>query len=229
MKRVIGAAVLAAVLAVPVAWAGPAAHWTHTSEADFKQGKFTNVVATNLGDLKLSRATKTLLQQDPRVDTVYCLVEAPDGTIYAGTGPHGVILSIKGEQVGTAAELEDENVFSLLMDAQGRLLAGTGGEKGRIVRIDKPGDKPADVFSAEGVQYVWKMVQAADGSIFAATGPTGQVHQIGADGKASVLFDSDENNILSLHGDGKDVLYAGTDPNGLVYRINRKTQEVFVL
>ncbi len=29
--------------------------------------------------------------------------------------------------------------------------------------------------------------------------------------------------------DGKDLLYIGTDPDGLVYRINRKTKEKFVL
>ncbi len=49
------------------------------------------------------------------------------------------------------------------------------------------------------------------------------------DGTKSVLLDSDENNILSMISDGKDTLYAGTDPNGLIYRINRKTKEVFVL
>jgi hypothetical protein len=45
-------------------------HWTHTSEADFKPGTFHNVVATNLGDLKLSRAVKTLLDQDPKISPV---------------------------------------------------------------------------------------------------------------------------------------------------------------
>src|SRR6185436_14086837 len=43
------------------------------------------------------------------------------------------------------------------------------------------------------------------------------------------IFDSDENNLLSMISDGKDLLYIGTDPNGLVYRINRKTHDVFVL
>src|SRR4029079_7313727 len=38
-----------------------------------------------------------------------------------------------------------------------------------------------------------------------------------------------ENTVISLMSDGKDTLYAGTDPNGLVYRINRKTREVFVV
>src|SRR5688500_14294615 len=117
--------------AVP-AFGGGTSKWNHTSEADFKKGKFQNVVATNLGDLKLSRAVKTLLEQEPRMSSVYALAEGPDGTIYAGTGPQGVVLAVKGERVSTLLKLDDENVFSLLVDKQGRLLIGTGGERGRI-------------------------------------------------------------------------------------------------
>ena len=43
---------------------------SHTNEADFKNGTFQNVVATNLGDLKLSRAVKTVLEQDAKVSAV---------------------------------------------------------------------------------------------------------------------------------------------------------------
>src|SRR5215471_1147845 len=85
---------------VSTLWGGTS-HWTHTSEADFKKGKFQNVVATNLGDLKLSRAVKTLLEQDPRVGAVYTLAEGPDGTIYACTGPQGIVLQLKGDKVST--------------------------------------------------------------------------------------------------------------------------------
>ena len=42
---------------------------------------------------------KTLLEQDAQVSAVYALVEAPDGTIYAGTGPEGVLLAIKDDKV----------------------------------------------------------------------------------------------------------------------------------
>lgn len=220
--------VLIVCLAAPLL-AGGASHWTHSAEADFKKGKFHQVVATNLGDLKLSRAVKTLLAQDARVTSVYALAQAPDGTIYAGTGPQGVILKVEGEKVSAFTKLDDQNVFALLIDAEGKLLAGTGGEKGRVLRFDKPGDKPVELLAPDGVQYVWKLMQAPDKTIYAATGPTGQIHQIQADGRVSVLFDCDENNILSLVSDGKDLLYAGTDPNGLVYRVNRKTRESFVL
>ncbi|HEV8292164.1 MAG TPA: two-component regulator propeller domain-containing protein, partial [Tepidisphaeraceae bacterium] len=132
----------------PLAFGAGASHWNHTTEADFKKGKFNNTVATNLGDVKLSRAVKTLLEQDAKITAVYALAEAVDGTIYAGTGPQGIVLSLKGEKVSTIATLDDANVFSLLIDADGKLLIGTGGEKGRILRVEKSGEKPVEIFSA---------------------------------------------------------------------------------
>src|SRR5688572_19533035 len=95
------------LLACTPALAVGTSHWTHSTEADFKAGKFEGVVATNLGDLKLSRSVKTLLEQDARVSAVYALAEAPDGTVYAGTGPQGVLLRIRGEDVSEVTKLED--------------------------------------------------------------------------------------------------------------------------
>src|SRR5438046_1614126 len=103
-------------LTVTTALAVETSHWTHTSEADFKAGTFHNVVATNLGDLKLSRATETLFKQDGHVSAVHALAEAPDGTIYAGTGPDGVLLAIKDEKATQAAKLDDNTmILSLLI------------------------------------------------------------------------------------------------------------------
>src|SRR5436190_21170342 len=106
------------VIAAPALAVGTS-HWTQTTEAEFKAGTFHNVVATNLGDLKLSRAVKTILGQDAHVSAVYALVEAPDGTIYAGTGPEGVLLSGKNEKATTVANLGDDvSIFSLLIDSK---------------------------------------------------------------------------------------------------------------
>jgi hypothetical protein len=227
-KRII---FLLLICAIPApAWAVKTSHWVHTTEADFKQGTFKNVVATNLGDLKLSREVKTLLGEDARVSAVFSLAQTSDGTIYAGTGPEGILLAVKDDKITTAAELgAHTNVFSLLVDSKGRLLIGTGGEKGEIYRIDKPGEKPKSIFSADGVQYIWAMTQTSDGMLYAAAGPNGQLFQISPDGSNKVLFDSDENNLLCMTSDGKDFLYIGTDPNGLVLRVNRKTGELFVV
>ncbi len=214
----------------PVALGVGTSHWVHTNETDFKSGTFKDVVATNLGDLKLSRAVKSLLGQDARVSAVYAMTQFPDGTILAATGPEGLLLQIKDEQISTVAELGDNvSLFSLISDTKGGILVGTGGEKGQIFRIDRAGNKPNRIFEAEGVQYVWSMLTTDDGTIYAATGPNGQLFEIRPDGSHAVLFDSDENNLLCLLSDGKDLLFAGTDPNGLVYRINRKSGEVFVL
>jgi hypothetical protein len=210
-------------------------HWTNTNEADFKAGTFHDVVATNLGDLKLSREVKLLTQEDPRVGAVYSLVEAKDGTIYAGTGPQGVLLKVVDGKVSTEAEFGDGvTLSSLLMNQDGALLVGTGGEKGQIFRIDHPGagpagEKPHLVFQADGVQYVWAIVQTGDGNVYAATGPNGQVFEIKPDGSHSTILKTDDNNFISMISDGKDLLYLGSDPNGLVYRLNRKTHESFVL
>ncbi|HYO07810.1 MAG TPA: PQQ-binding-like beta-propeller repeat protein [Tepidisphaeraceae bacterium] len=220
---------LVLALATP-AFAVGTSHWTHTSEADFKNGTMTNVVATNLGDLKLSRAVKTILEQDPKVSSVYALVEAPDGTVYAGTGPQGVVMRLKDDKVSTACKLDDStSVFSLALDGDGGLLIGTGGEKGRVLKLDKGSDQPRELFAGEGVQYIWCMVRAADGTIYAGTGPDGQLYAIRPTGGYDLLLDTDENNLLCMSSDGADLLYVGTDPNGLVYRLNRKTKEVYVV
>src|SRR3954463_4894394 len=113
MRRKITAALAFSAVITGSVLAVGTSHWTHTSEADFKTGTFDKVVATNLGDLKLSRATRTLLTGDARVSAVYALAEASDGSVYAATGPQGVLLRIKDDKVETAASLDSNlNLFS---------------------------------------------------------------------------------------------------------------------
>ena len=92
-------------LAVP-GLAVSTSHWTQNTAADFKEGKLRDVVATNLGDVKLSRAVKTLLAQDPKISMVTAMAQGPSGVIYAGTAPQGVLLQIIGDKVTTLATIE---------------------------------------------------------------------------------------------------------------------------
>lgn len=230
MTRTLLAALL--LLAAP-AFAVQTAHWTHTSEADFKKGAMHNVVATNLGDVKLSRAVKTILEEDAKVSAVYAMVEAPDGTIYAATGPHGVLLRVKDDKATPIATFDDNtNLFAALVEPDGSVVVGVSGEKGKVYRIEHPeaeDAKPKEIFSDDQAQYIWGLQRTPDGNLYVATGPNGKLFELKPDGSKSVLLASDESNLLSLLSDGKDTLYVGTDPNGLVYRLNRKTKDVFIL
>jgi len=222
------AIILASICFSPRAWAVTTSHWVHSSEADFKDGTFDNTVVTNRGDVKLSREITATDLNDPNVTTVNALAQTPDGTIYAGTGPKGILLAVKDDKVSPSANIEGAvNILSLLVDSNGGLLLGTGGDKGKIFRIDKPGDKPKEIFSEDGVQYIWAMVQTPDGNLYAATGPNGQVFEIKPDGSHVELYKCNEDNITAMVSDQKDLLYLGTDPNGLVIRLNRKTREAF--
>jgi hypothetical protein len=230
-SRIWGVGTVVAILFWAIsAHAVTTSHWVQGNEADFQGGTLHDVVVTNLGDVKLSRAVKTIADQDPNVTTVNALAEGPDGTIYAGTGPKGILLAVKGEKVSTVATIDNTvNILSLLVDAKGSILIGTGGDKGRVLRIDKVGDKPKELFADDDVQYVWALQETADGNIYAATGPNGEVFEIKPDGTHGQLYKSGEDNITSMISDGKDLLYLGTDPNGLVIRLNRKTKESFIV
>ena len=121
------------------------------------------------------------------------------------------------------------NISSLLVEADGAVLLGSSGEKAKLLKIDHPGEKPHSIFEADGVQYIWSIVQTTDGNLYLATGPNGQLFEVKPDGNQSEILKTDDNNFISMISDGKDLLYIGSDPNGLVYRVNRKTHESFVL
>src|SRR6267143_1411918 len=67
--------------------------------------------------------------------------------------------------------------------------------------------------------FVWDLVEDKDGNVFAATGEEGKIFKITPDGKASVLFDSDEQHVFTLALAPDGTLYAGTAPGGLVLKI----------
>lgn len=234
MQRLIHRIALTTLFLAAPAPAIQPSHWNHTSEADFRAGQLENVVATNLGDLMLAREIRSIVQDQPRISAVYSIVQTDNGDLYAGTGPDGLLLRIRDGQAQTVLELGNGvSIFSLLADGDA-LLIGASGQQGRVLRLADPANatvdtQPEERFTAEGMQYVWAMVRTPDGNVYVATGPEGQLVELHPDGGSRLVLQTDEANFLSLISDGEDTLYVGTDPNGLVYRVNRKTGEMFVL
>jgi hypothetical protein len=70
--------------------------------------------------------------------------------------------------------------------------------------------------------YIWSIASDDAGTIYAATGAPARVYRITPDGQASTIFEPTELQVQALVVD-KGVVYAGTAPDGKVYKIERKS------
>lgn len=118
----------------------------------------------------------------------------------------------------TAWEVSGFNDFlkgrlsGLSLDSNGRL------QPGLSVRWSAALDQPA----------LWSIAQGPDGSVYAATGHSGKTFKISPDGKSSLVWSAQQSEIFAICVDGHGTLFAGTSPNGGLYRVeNGKAQEVW--
>ena len=97
-------------------------------------------------------------------------------------------------------------IWSLALDAGGRLYAGTG-EQGRVYRIDEDGG----VHLLAELEEAHVMAMAVDGSgrLIAGTEPGGRVYRITSGGAISVLHDSPYGEVNTLLVDEDGAVYAG--------------------
>jgi hypothetical protein len=72
--------------------------------------------------------------------------------------------------------------------------------------------------------YIWAVAADKVGNVYAAAGSPARLYRYGADGSARVVFDPAELQIQALAMDpATGVLYAGTSPDGKVYKLEPKT------
>jgi outer membrane protein assembly factor BamB len=106
--------------------------------------------------------------------------------------------------VSTESELLRGEVENLAIDSFGRLTLGP---------------TSSTVYDASA-PFLWTIVSARDGTLFAGSGNEGQVYRIDASGRGSVFFDTDElevHAIASIPGGGA---YVGTSPDGKIYKVD---------
>ncbi|MDA1190246.1 MAG: hypothetical protein O3A46_01020 [Candidatus Poribacteria bacterium] len=70
--------------------------------------------------------------------------------------------------------------------------------------------------------YLWSLVSADDGTLYAGAGNGGKILKVNPDGSLTTLVDTPEIAIMSLAFGPDEHLYAGTSPDGLIYRIDVK-------
>ena len=220
-------------LSAPAAYAVQTAFVEHSSEQAFKEGEPNQVLISSTGEISLAYQTERLMQDTEGLWLVNAILKAPNGDVYLGASGQGGIYHLQEGQEPQRIYGEDPNdarhVFSLALDAHGRLLAGTGGEQGKLLRLD-PNGQVSVLYESEDVQYVWSIVVGPAGRIYLATGAKGQVVTLDADGQnGRVVYKATEKNILSLALDEQGILYAGADEKGLIYRIDPGTDQARIV
>jgi hypothetical protein len=116
-------------------------------------------------------------------------------------------------------------IWSVAVDAQGVLFAGTGND-GKILKVD---GRTTQTFFDSAEAEVQALAFGPDKRLYAATNPGGKVYAIDSNGKSSVFFDPEERYIWALAFDEKGRLWVGTGGEGKIYRVDPKGVATAVL
>lgn len=199
--------------------------FTQTTEADFADGDAYGTVVTNLGDIKLSSDT-TELEGLPEDVTVIHDVMKVEGVTYIAAGPEAKLLKLTDEGVEVVKAYEGEQVFTLASTGSELIVGVSGSGSSRVEVLD--GDELETIIKLPETAYLWDIVFVDDkvagrDELILATGTQGKVLRFfdGAD-EPEVVLESKQGNILSLAVDAKGNIFAGTDTDGLIYRIDRE-------
>ena len=214
MKRAFASAMLVVGLgmAVAIATASESQLWIADSPADHAKAETRGVVVAPDGSLMLG--PRVSVSPSDSLGVIWALALLNDGSV-ALAGDRGRI-DRWTESGGCRpwVKLPVGQVLSLANDGDG-LVAGTG-PNGLIYRIGARGDTA--LMCRTGERYVWGVVSAGKGAWYAATGTRGRLLRI-ENGRARVVLDTDESNLVCLIPDGKGGAFAGGDSKGRVVRV----------
>ncbi len=222
MRHFARAAALCAALA-PAAFSSGTTTWELNSYSDFIRGRFNGLSLSREGRLSLSPKVDTLFTSDQPV--IWALAQGPDGAIYAATGHRGRLYKIDGPGKSTLLWTAPEpEIFALAVDRSGAVYAATSPD-GKVYRIEN--GKAAEYFAPKA-RYIWSLAVGPDGALYAGTGEQGKVFRVDSAGHGEVWYETGQSHITGLAVDNQNRVLAGTEPNGILYRITAK-DKAFVL
>ena len=205
---------LALLTAATLLASGPST-WELSQYGDFIKGKLKNISLTRDGTLEPGPAIASALPLGEV--SLWSMAAAPDGAVFLGTGPKGRIYrrAAGSKTLDLFATLPEPHVFALTVSADGVLYAA-GSPGGLIYRVAL---NDAKVFAQTGAKFIWSLLAtpsglfagADDGRIFRATTTATEVY-----------YESGQSNITALALASSGALIAGSDPNGILYRITAK-------
>jgi hypothetical protein len=188
--------------------------WEVSGYQDFSRGRLNGLSLTSDGKLRPGPRMTTVF--DSGQPDIWSVTQAPDGSLYLGTGNRGRLFRIDGagksSLVWTASEPE---IFAVTVDSKGVVYAATSPD-GKVYRLEN--GKAVEYF-APGARYIWALAIASDGALMVATGDQGKIFRVTAAGQGSVYYETGQSHVTALAFDSQGRLLAGSEPNGLLYRI----------
>jgi outer membrane protein assembly factor BamB len=180
------------------------------------EGELEGAAVHSDGSVKAGAVTaRTELENVP---LAYSVVQRGN-TTFIGTGTNGVVYRFDGKNAKPFANTGELLISSLAFGRDGALYAGTL-PNGRIYRIDAKSGEMKRFSTPEGAKHIWALYyDKKRGQLIAGTGPEGKMFAIDSIGRAKELHKAEASHIMTLAGDGKGTIYAGTSDNALVLLI----------
>jgi len=211
------------ILAVASLEAATTTTWEMNTYQDFLKGRFTSISLDRDGKLMLAPKLETVFSSGQPV--IWSVAQAPDGSLYAGTGHRGRVYKIDPSGKNTLVWSSDQpEIFAVAVDPAGILYAATSPD-GKVYRIE---NGKASEFFAPKAKYIWSLAFAKDGSLFVGAGEPGNIYRVDKSGQGEVYYETGQSHITALAFDAQGNALAGTEPNGILYRISAR-DKAFVL
>lgn len=196
------------------ALAGGSAVWESHTYEDFLKGRFEGVALTRDGRLVLAPTLETVA--DTGDAGIWALTSTPDGTVYFAGGHRGRLWRYRaGGKPEIVWQSPQPEIFALASDSRGRVFAATS-PNGKVFLVEN--GKATEYFDPKSV-YIWSLKAAPDGTLYAGTGDQGKVFRITGPQQGEVYYESGQTHVTALGLDAQNRLLAGTEPNGILYRI----------
>ncbi|HEX6773408.1 MAG TPA: WD40 repeat domain-containing protein, partial [Acidobacteriaceae bacterium] len=211
--------------------------WTASHMEEWEKGRPQGVAISSDGSIAAAPAA-SLTATTPST-YIWALASDKAGNAYAATGSPATVLRIARDgKTTTLFKTKDMSVQAIAVGADGSVYAATLPD-GKVYRIpasatELDAEKAAVVFDPAKLdgakpettpKYIWDLTFGPDGDLYIATGGPAAVYRVrtpAAEAHAERFFASDEQHIRALLFEKDGSLLAGSDGDGLVYRIDKQ-------
>lgn len=211
--------------------------WTESHMEEWEKGRPQGVAISSDGSLAAAPAVSQTATTPSTY--IWALTSDAAGNAYVATGSPATVLRIARDgKTTTMFKTKDMSVQAIVLGPDGSVYAATLPD-GKVYRIpadatELDAEKATVVFDPkklEGVKpeaapkYIWDLAFGPDGALYVATGGPAAIYRVrtpAGDAHAEPFFASDEQHIRTLLFEKDGSLLAGSDGDGLVYRIDKQ-------